>query len=126
MEIEFMQPPGGRAVAQFDLELFFEIPVKFDSGPMNLAGLSGIFQDRKEQIPHTFQFGFTRTAGLRPSDQGIDSAAIEQLDPQPHHSIAPTKLKADSRPRNVQQEGAPPLMTGLDNRGPEGKSTGTV
>ena len=113
MEIQFMQPAHGGAVAQLDLELFFQVSMEFHTGPMHLAGLSGIFQDRDQQIAHSFEFYFAWPARLRPRDQGIDPAAIEQFDPEPNHSIAATKLEADCGSGNVQQERADHVQTNV-------------
>ena len=73
---------------------------------MHLAGLRGIFQDRHEQIAHSLQFNFARTAGFGSRDQGINATAIEQLNPQPHHSIGATELLADRRAGDSQKKRA--------------------
>jgi hypothetical protein len=106
MEIQFVQPTNGRAVAEFHLQLLLEIAVEFDAGPMHLADLRRIFQDRHEQIAHSLKFDFARATGFRTRDQRINATAIEQLDPEPHHPIGPTELLADCRAGNAQKKRA--------------------
>ena len=48
VKVQFMEPAHRGAVAQLDLELFLEISVELDPGPMDLAGLRGILQHRHE------------------------------------------------------------------------------
>jgi hypothetical protein len=44
---------------------------------MDLAGLSGLLQNRHEQITHALQFYFARPARLGPGDERINTAPIE-------------------------------------------------
>ena len=106
MEVQFVQPADGGAVAELHLELFLEIAVEFDGGPMALADRGRIFQHRHEQIAHALQFDFAFPAWAGLGDQGINATAIEHLDPEPHHAVGATKLLAERRARQPQQQRA--------------------
>jgi hypothetical protein len=120
VKVQFMQPAHRGAVAQLDLELFLEIPVELDAGPMDLAGPRGIVQHRHQQIAHALQFDFAAAAGPGLGDQRVDAAAIEQFNPQAHHAVGPTKLLAQCGARQTQEEranGIEPDVGALVGRG---------
>ena len=51
MKIEFMEPADRGAITKLQGQLFFEIAVNFNSGPMNLAGLSWILSWMARPLP---------------------------------------------------------------------------
>ena len=91
-----------RKQAELQFELFLEIAVEFDGGPVALTNIGRIFQHRHMQIPHTLQFDFAPSAGSGLGDQGVDAAAVEQLDPQAQHAVGATKLLAKRAARKAQ------------------------
>ena len=105
MEVQFVQPPDGGAVAKLQLQLFLEKTVEFDRRPMALADCGRIFQHRHEPIAHAFQFDFAPPAGAGLGNQGVDAATIEQLNPQPEHAVGAAKLLAERAAGNPQQQG---------------------
>ena len=104
MEINFMEPAQRGAVAQFDFKMFFEITVKLDASPMNLASLAGIFQHGHKQIAHPLQLDFAGAARPGLGDERVDAAAVEHLNPQTHPAIGTTKLFADCAAFNAQHQ----------------------
>ena len=69
---------------------------------MALTNSGRIFQHGHKQIPHTLEFDFAPSAGPGPGDQGVDAAAVEQLDPQVQHAVGATKLLAERAARKAQ------------------------
>ena len=106
MKVQFMQPAHGGAVAQFERELFLQVAVNLDPGPMDLTGRGGIFQNGQEQIAHALQFDFARAAGPHARDERINAAPVELFDPQAEHALRATELLANAGAAHSKEQGA--------------------
>jgi hypothetical protein len=106
MKVQFVQPADGGTVTELQLQLLLEIAVEFDGRPMALAYGRRIFQHGLEQIAHALQFDFAAASRSGLGDQGINAAAIEQLNPQAQHPVGAGAEFADLSARVAQQQGA--------------------
>jgi len=113
VKVQFVQTADGGTIAQIHTELFLQVAMHLDAGPVNHSGLGGILRHRHQQITRALQLHFARTMAGLAGAQRVNPAPIEQFNPEPHHAVGAGAQFANLSAGVAQQERAHGQETNL-------------